>query len=387
MSGGQQQRVALARALAIRPRVLLLDEPLSALDAQVRVQLREEIRRIQTELAITTLFVTHDQEEALAISDRVGVMSQGRLEQLATPATVYQAAGDALRGGVHRRDELLRRHRGRRRASCCRPARGCRPQVVAGRPAGSEVRVLAAPRRPAGPSRRRWSPGRDRAHAELPRPGDPARACVWRTATWCGSTSRPSAPRRPPPARPSSWPSTPAPPCWPVDAPALTGLVLVRGMRLSTRAAEPARSPHPDGPSIRARPSDRVRLRWSRVDRLWGSAVELPHRHPHDRSRTVPRVIGCGAGRPGARRATPTADQAVPRVIGCGGTRPTRRSAGLTDQPCARSHTVAAGGTVTSSPSTAAPEAVASSSDAPAGTGTCTGSPAVFSTASSGPRR
>jgi putative spermidine/putrescine transport system ATP-binding protein len=90
MSGGQQQRVALARALAIRPRVLLLDEPLSALDAQVRVQLREEIRRIQSELAITTLFVTHDQEEALAISDRVGVMSRGRLEQLDSPAGVYQ---------------------------------------------------------------------------------------------------------------------------------------------------------------------------------------------------------------------------------------------------------------------------------------------------------
>jgi len=90
MSGGQQQRVALARALAIRPQVLLLDEPLSALDAKVRVQLREEIRRLQTELGITTLFVTHDQEEALAISDRVGVMSQGRLEQLDSPATVYQ---------------------------------------------------------------------------------------------------------------------------------------------------------------------------------------------------------------------------------------------------------------------------------------------------------
>jgi putative spermidine/putrescine transport system ATP-binding protein len=90
MSGGQQQRVALARALAIQPQVLLLDEPLSALDAKVRVQLREEIRRLQTELEITTLFVTHDQEEALAISDRVGVMSQGRLEQLDSPATVYQ---------------------------------------------------------------------------------------------------------------------------------------------------------------------------------------------------------------------------------------------------------------------------------------------------------
>jgi putative spermidine/putrescine transport system ATP-binding protein len=90
LSGGQQQRVALARALAIRPKVLLLDEPLSALDAKVRVSLREEIRRIQTELGITTLFVTHDQEEALAISDRVGVMSDGRLEQLDEPARIYR---------------------------------------------------------------------------------------------------------------------------------------------------------------------------------------------------------------------------------------------------------------------------------------------------------
>src|SRR5205085_6921144 len=85
MSGGQQQRVALARALAISPRVLLLDEPLSALDAKVRAQLRDQIRQIQLEVGITTLFVTHDQEEALAISDRVGVMKDGRLEQLVTP--------------------------------------------------------------------------------------------------------------------------------------------------------------------------------------------------------------------------------------------------------------------------------------------------------------
>ncbi len=75
LSGGQQQRVALARALAIRPSVLLLDEPLSALDAKVRVQLRDEIRRVQLEVGTTTLFVTHDQEEALAVADRVGVMS------------------------------------------------------------------------------------------------------------------------------------------------------------------------------------------------------------------------------------------------------------------------------------------------------------------------
>ena len=89
LSGGQQQRVALARALAIQPRVLLLDEPLSALDAKVRIQLRDEIRRLQLEIGTTTLFVTHDQEEALAVADRVGVMNQGRLEQLAAPADLY----------------------------------------------------------------------------------------------------------------------------------------------------------------------------------------------------------------------------------------------------------------------------------------------------------
>jgi putative spermidine/putrescine transport system ATP-binding protein len=89
LSGGQQQRVALARALAIEPRVLLLDEPLSALDAKVRVQLREEIRRVQTTLGITALFVTHDQEEALSISDRVVVLSDGQIEQVGTPAEIY----------------------------------------------------------------------------------------------------------------------------------------------------------------------------------------------------------------------------------------------------------------------------------------------------------
>ncbi|PWS47038.1 spermidine/putrescine ABC transporter ATP-binding protein [Streptomyces sp. ZEA17I] len=90
MSGGQQQRVALARALALRPRVLLLDEPLSALDAKVRLTLREEIRRLQLALGITTIFVTHDQEEALSMADRVAVLNAGRLEQCAPPAELYE---------------------------------------------------------------------------------------------------------------------------------------------------------------------------------------------------------------------------------------------------------------------------------------------------------
>jgi putative spermidine/putrescine transport system ATP-binding protein len=89
LSGGQQQRVALARALAIQPRVLLLDEPLSALDAKVRLQLREQIRALQQRLGTTTLFVTHDQEEALSMADRVGVMRQGMLEQIAAPDELY----------------------------------------------------------------------------------------------------------------------------------------------------------------------------------------------------------------------------------------------------------------------------------------------------------
>jgi putative spermidine/putrescine transport system ATP-binding protein len=89
LSGGQQQRIALARALAINPRVLLLDEPLSALDAKIRVELRLEIRRIQQTMGITTVYVTHDQEEAMLLSDRVVVMSQGHVEQIGSPSSIY----------------------------------------------------------------------------------------------------------------------------------------------------------------------------------------------------------------------------------------------------------------------------------------------------------
>ncbi len=89
LSGGQQQRVALARALVYEPRVLLLDEPLSNLDAKLRIEMRSEIRNLQRELGVTALYVTHDQEEALSVSDRVAVMNQGRIEQISSPWDLY----------------------------------------------------------------------------------------------------------------------------------------------------------------------------------------------------------------------------------------------------------------------------------------------------------
>jgi len=89
LSGGQQQRVATARALILKPEILLMDEPFSALDAKIRVQMREELKKIQQDLGITVLFVTHDQEEAMSISDRIVVMSRGHFEQTDTPAEVY----------------------------------------------------------------------------------------------------------------------------------------------------------------------------------------------------------------------------------------------------------------------------------------------------------
>lgn len=89
LSGGQQQRIAIARALVLKPSLLLLDEPFSALDAKIRGQMREELKRIQVEAGLTVIFVTHDQEEAMAISDRIAVMDRGRLEQVDKPAMIY----------------------------------------------------------------------------------------------------------------------------------------------------------------------------------------------------------------------------------------------------------------------------------------------------------
>ena len=132
LSGGEQQRVALARAIVIRPRVLLFDEPLSNLDAKLRVQMRTEIRDLQRTLAITTIYVTHDQEEAMAVSDRIAVMSQGacrtgrRPQRISThrpasefvatfvgrvnlvPGTVIERSGDTADGGGARDDNACR---------------------------------------------------------------------------------------------------------------------------------------------------------------------------------------------------------------------------------------------------------------------------------------
>ena len=164
LSGGMQQRVALARALAIEPRVLLLDEPLSALDAKVRVQLREEIRRIQSRLGITTIYVTHDQEEALSISDRVAVLSQGHIEQIGPPGEIYGAPAtpfvaefvgtmNRLEGTVESDGVVAY---GNKRLSIA---------AVRGRPPGERVMVLVRPetvelqsgerrrRRPSSPAR------------------------------------------------------------------------------------------------------------------------------------------------------------------------------------------------------------------------------------------
>jgi len=108
LSGGEQQRVALARALAVEPRLLLLDEPLSALDAKLRKGLRSEIRRIQRELAITTLYITHDQEEALALSDRIAVMRDGRIEQAGRPQEIYNEPANLFVAGFVGQANILK---------------------------------------------------------------------------------------------------------------------------------------------------------------------------------------------------------------------------------------------------------------------------------------
>ncbi|MFO1060070.1 MAG: ABC transporter ATP-binding protein [Dongiaceae bacterium] len=148
LSGGQQQRVALARALAIEPRMLLLDEPLSALDAVVRVALRDEIRRIQTSLGITTLYVTHDQEEALAISDRIVVMRDGRIEQAGTAEQIYaEPASRFVAGFIGKMNQIAGRIEDPARgAVACGPHRlAVPPAALASLAPGAPVIVLVRP--------------------------------------------------------------------------------------------------------------------------------------------------------------------------------------------------------------------------------------------------
>ncbi len=113
LSGGQLQRVAIARALVIEPQVLLMDEPLSNLDAKLRVEMRGEIRELQRQMKITTVYVTHDQEEALSISDRIAVMNLGVVEQVGKPWEVYSTPTQPVCGRIHRDHQLLRRRMGR----------------------------------------------------------------------------------------------------------------------------------------------------------------------------------------------------------------------------------------------------------------------------------
>ncbi len=227
LSGGQQQRVALARALAPRPKVLLLDEPLSALDAKIRVSLREEIRAIQKELGITTIYVTHDQEEALSMSDRIVVMNAGRGRAGRRPLRHLQPPRHRLR-------RLLRRH----------PQRPQRPRH---RPRHRRRRD----RRPAGPARAAPSPAAagGTVVAGAPAAGAHPRARGRRTTPRCAATvedvsflgsvvrirvalgtpeaSRSTSSTTPPSARrPSARPwrsASPAPTPWSADPPQFAG--------------------------------------------------------------------------------------------------------------------------------------------------------------------
>jgi putative spermidine/putrescine transport system ATP-binding protein len=148
LSGGQQQRIALARALAVEPRMLLLDEPLSALDAVVRVSLRDEIRRIQSSLGVTTLYVTHDQEEALAISDRIVVMRDGVIEQVGSSEEIYaQPASPFVAGFIGKMNQLPGRveqpSKGQMR--CGPHLLRVLPQAIAHLPSGTEATILLRP--------------------------------------------------------------------------------------------------------------------------------------------------------------------------------------------------------------------------------------------------
>ena len=211
LSGGQRQRMALARALAAKPRVLLLDEPFGALDARVRAELRDWLRRLHEEVHVTTVFVTHDQEEAMEVADRVAVLDHGRLEQVGAPAELYddpasefvlRFVGDAVRLATApraaARDRAPALAERRRRGGRDRAHRGSRR----GRPGRPRGRRRRAPDRASPPGRARGS----RPHARRDRLGErrgfsPRRGSrtgprVTRSATSTRSTSAPRGPCR-----------------------------------------------------------------------------------------------------------------------------------------------------------------------------------------------
>ncbi len=152
LSGGQRQRVALARALVNRPKVLLLDEPLGALDLKLREEMQVELKRIQSEVGITFIYVTHDQDEALAMSDRLAVFSEGRLEQVGPPAEVYERPASAFVAGFVGTsnvitDDLARRLRGSPEPFTVRPEKlRCVPAAAAHDPADGEIRATGTVR-------------------------------------------------------------------------------------------------------------------------------------------------------------------------------------------------------------------------------------------------
>ena len=162
LSGGQQQRVALARALVLNPRVLLLDEPLGALDLKLRKEMQIELKRIQQQVGITFVYVTHDQGEALSMSDRIAVMSNGRIEQLGEPREIYDRPTTRVRGGLHRRHELPRGGRGRvggrqssRRMPAGRSSSAAAARRAAASACGSASGRSACSRIPEAPARAR----------------------------------------------------------------------------------------------------------------------------------------------------------------------------------------------------------------------------------------
>ena len=187
LSGGQKQRVALARSIVVRPAILLFDEPLSALDLSLRLQLRAEIKRLHDELAFSAIYVTHDQGEAMAMSSRVAVMNKGRIEQIDTPEQDLPRARQRVRLHLHRRELLPagvdRRRQGHGqqrtadRARSCGPAGGRRRGGSMSAPPGSssanEAARLAQQTEGRGPFRR--VPGR---HLSLPPQGGSARAVL-----------------------------------------------------------------------------------------------------------------------------------------------------------------------------------------------------------------